>query len=102
MGKRTNRVQEADTDRMIRRVERYPRATPIPDEVVAMTGKRTDATEPVPVDALIPVTYNYADTLQVEGEVIAWTARAALVQAIIQPGCAPVRVWVWQNAVKPR
>lgn len=102
MAKRSNHMQEVDTNRMIKRVERYPRPNPVPDDVVAMTGSRHDAADPVPVDALIPVTYQYSDVLQVQGEVVAWTPRAVLVKAVLQPGHSPSFIWVWANAVKRR
>lgn len=84
---------------LIRRLDRKPQPVDLPVEVVERTGARRDAFDPVPVRAVIPVTYQYTDVLEVDGEVIAWTKKAVLVRAVLEPGAAPRDVWVWANAV---
>ena len=92
---------QRDIDRMIERWEREPTHVSLPQGTVDRTGRRRRG-EPVPVRALIPMETRYVESLEVEGEAIAWTDRAVLVRAVVQPGRKPVDVWVWASAVQRR
>ena len=74
---------QRDIDRMIERWEREPTHVSLPQGTVDRTGRRRRG-EPVPVRALIPMETRYVESLEVEGEAIAWTDRAVLVRAVVQ------------------
>lgn len=99
-GNLTRRGQQ-DIDRMIERWEREPEHVSLPQATVDRTGRRRKG-EPVPVKALIPMETRYIESLEVEGEAIAWTDRAVLVRAVVKPGHRAVEVWVWASAVQRR
>lgn len=92
---------QRDLDRMIERWEKEPHHVSLPSTTVDRTGARRRG-EPVPVRALIPMETRYVESLEVEGEAIAWTDRAVLVRAVVKPGSNPVEVWVWASAVQRR
>lgn len=87
-----------DIDRMIDRWEREPKPVSLPQSTVALTGARREG-DGTRVRALVPMETRYIETVDVEAEVIAWTARAVLVRAVLQEGKAPQEVWVWSSAV---
>jgi len=97
-GNMTRRGQN-DLDRMIARWEREPSPVSLPQTTVDQTGTRHDG-DGTRVRALIPMETRYVESIDVEGEVIAWTPRAVLVRAVLAPGKAPQNVWVWASAVK--
>ena len=96
-GNMTRRGQ-GDIDRMIQRWEREPKPMSLPSDAVELTGKRREGNG-TRVRALVPMETRYVETIDVEGEVIAWTPRAILVRAVLTPGKAPEEVWVWASAV---
>lgn len=90
---------QRDLDRMIARWEREPHHVSLPQGTVDMTGRRRSG-DPVPVRAFIPMETRFVESIEVEGEAIAWTDRAVLVQAVVKPDGNPIKVWVWASAVQ--
>ncbi len=90
---------QSDVDRMIARWEREPQPVSLPQSTVDLTGTRKPAAG-TRVRALIPMETRYVESLDVECEVLAYTARAVLVRAVVKPGAQPVDVWVWSSAVQ--
>lgn len=74
-----------------------PDAISLPESVVERTGP-TRAGESVPVRVMMPMKVFFETTIELEGVVTEWTARAVNVTAQMPDGRS-VSAWVWANAV---